>query len=117
MGNVTSSLNIGTLESIANTVQQAAADPSAVFNSLNSHSYTLASSVSDTFKDARQDPSAVLHTLDKRGQNVIASLLVTAKEFRSSELVADFPSVFRKNWYEAVARLPIYRRDLMIVFS
>ena len=111
MGNVTSSLNIGTLESIANIIEEVGADPSAVLDSLNSHGRTLASSVSDAFKDARQDQSAVLHSLNKRGQNVVASLSVTAKEFGSTQLVADLLSVFRKNWYEAVVQLPVYRRS------
>jgi len=117
MGNVTSSLNIGSVESIANIIEEAGADPSAVLDSLNSHGRTLASTVSDAFKDARQDPSAVLHSLDKRGQNVLASLSVTAKEFGSSQLVAGLLSVFRKNWYEAVAWLPVYQKKILTLVT
>jgi hypothetical protein len=106
MGNATSSLNF------TNIIEEAGAvNPSAILDSLNSHGRTLASSVSDAFEYARQDPSAVLHSLNKRGQNVVASLPVTAKEFGSSQLVADLLSVFRKNWYEAVAQFPVYRRS------
>jgi hypothetical protein len=66
MGNVTSSLNTGTLESIANIIEEAGADPSTALDSLNSYGRTLASSVSDTFKDTRQDPSIVLHSFNQR---------------------------------------------------
>ena len=105
MGNTTSSLNI------ANIIEEArAVDPSAVLDSLNSHGRILASSGLDAFKHAREDPSAVLHSLSKHGQNVVASLPATAKEFRSSQLVADLLSVFRKYWHEAVAQFPAYRR-------
>ncbi|KAF8853029.1 hypothetical protein BDZ45DRAFT_807000 [Acephala macrosclerotiorum] len=113
MGNVTSSLNIGTLESIANIIGEVRADPSAALDSLSSHGRTLASSVSDTFKDARQDPLAALHSLNKHGQNIVASLSVTAKEFGSSQPVADSLSVFRKNWYKAVAQLPVYLKKIL----
>ncbi|KAE8446708.1 hypothetical protein EG329_011752 [Mollisiaceae sp. DMI_Dod_QoI] len=82
-----SSLTGGSLESIAHIIKEARANPSAILDSLNSHSRNLASSVSDTFKDAKQDPSAVLDSFEKRGQNVLASLSTTAKEFQSKKKI------------------------------
>ncbi|KUJ21347.1 uncharacterized protein LY89DRAFT_681882 [Mollisia scopiformis] len=117
MGNVTSSLNTGPLQSIADIIKDARADPSAVLGSLNSQGRTLASTISRSLKEASEDPSAVLDSLNIHGRNAVASLSVTAKEIGSGPRVAEFLKVFKKSWHETIAQLPAYQKRILALVS
>jgi hypothetical protein len=110
MGNVTSSLKIGNLGSLANAIDEAKSDPSAILDSFNTHGRKLASSLSDTMRDTKQDPSAVLGSLLAHGRNVAASLSNTA--IGASPLIANLLDSFRKYWHKVLALLPISRKFL-----
>ena len=110
MGNVTSSLKVGNLESLANAINEARSDPSAILDSLNTHGRKLASSLSDAVKDTKQDPSAVLDSLHAHGRNVAASLSNAA--VGDSPLIANLLNSLRKYWYKVVTLLPISRTSL-----
>lgn len=110
MGGVASSFKVGNLESLANAINEARSDPSAILDSLNTHSRKLASSLSDAMKDTKQDPSAVLDSLHAHGRNVAASLSNAA--VGDSPLIANLLDLFRKYWHKVVALLPISRTSL-----
>jgi hypothetical protein len=110
MGNVTSSLKVGNLGSLANAIDEAKSDPSAILDSFNTHGRKLASSFSDTIRDAKQDPSIVLGSLLAHSRNVAASVSNTAIE--ASPLIANLLNSFRKHWHKVLALLPISRKSL-----
>lgn len=110
MGNATSSLKVGNLGSLANAIDEAKSDPSAILDSLNTHGQKLASSLSDAIRDTKQDPSAVLDSLLAHGRNVTASLSNTA--IGASPLIASLLNSFRKYWHKALALLPFSGKSL-----
>jgi hypothetical protein len=110
MGNVTSSLNTGKLDSVANVVEQAKSDLSPILDSLNGRGRNVASALLNTIVDAKSDPSAAFDSLKAHGQNVASSLTDTAKGARSNPLVANLLHSFREYWHMAVALLPVSRR-------
>lgn len=115
MGNVTSSLKVGNLESLANAINEARSDPSAVLDSLNTHGRKLASSLSDAMKDTKQDPSAVLDSLHAHGRNVAASLSNAA--VGDSPLIANLLDSFGKYWHKVVALLPISQEKIFALVA
>lgn len=111
MGNATSSLSLKSFKPIANTFEEARADPSAVLDKLTHHARTLSSSLLDTIKGAREeDPSAMLQSLQEHSQSAAASLSLAARDAGSSQQVTNFLEALKKILSEAIMQLYPYRK-------
>jgi hypothetical protein len=110
MGNVTSSLKAGNLESLANTIDEARSNPSAILDSLYTQGRKLALSLLGAINDTKQDPSAVLDSLYAHGRNIAALLSNTA--VGAGPLIENSLDSLRRHWHKVVALLPISRMSL-----
>lgn len=111
MGNVTSSLNGGGLNSLASVIDEVRSNPNSILDLLSIYNAKLALFVSHTTSEMRLNPSDVLSSLLASGRDIATSLSGMVKEAGSRPHPAEIPSFTRKQWQRVIALIPVSRKS------
>jgi hypothetical protein len=84
MGNVSSSLKVGNLGSLANAIDEAKSDPSAILGSLLTHGRNVAASLSNTAIEASPLIANLLDSFRKYWHKALVQLPFPRKSLHST---------------------------------